>query len=499
MTLKRFRDWSLTAKLSLVLLATLGAALVAAGIALAADGRTATREAAERQLGVLGRILASQSAVALGVGDDKEAAELLRSLKAEPQIVSAGLYKQDALLASYLREAGAAAAPGRAPETDRREHDGHLELALPVEQEGKRLGSLWLRSDLQEVRRGTDRSVRTLTAVLLASTAAAGLLAFLLGRLLTRPLAELVDRFEDISEGQGDLTRRVPTHAADEVGVLSGSFNTFVERLQGTMKKIGQHTQVLADSAGQLGSISTQMHQDAQNVASQVHNVSTASEEISANIRSVAASTEAMNASSREVSRSAAEAAGVATGAVKTAEDANETLGRLAQSGEEIGKVIRIINSIADQTNLLALNATIEAARAGEAGKGFSVVANEVKELARATARATEEIRQRIEAMRKEMQATMTSIGQITSVIKKIHENQNTIASAVTEQNATTQEISRTLQETAQGSAQISGHIGSVAAATQSASASAQQTQSAAGELNRLAAELKTLVGQFKC
>ena len=497
--MSRFRDWSLKAKLSLGLLATLGSALVIAGVAIAADGRLAARDAAERQLGVLGRILGSQSAVALDVGDDKEAAELLLSLRAEPQIVSAGLYRKDALLAAFAREAGAPVPPAQAPGEARREIAGHLELVVPVEQEGRRVGALWLRSDLLEVRKSSERNLKTLTLVLLGASGAASVLSILLGRLLTRPLVQLVDRFKDISEGQGDLTRRVPTAGSDEVGVLSARFNTFVGRLQEMMQRIGHTTKTLADSAVQLGSISTRMNRDAKNVASEVGHVSSASEEISANLRSVAASTEEMNATSLEVSRSASEAAAVATGAVGTAEQANEALKRLAASGEEIGKVVRIISSIADQTNLLALNATIEAARAGDAGKGFSVVAGEVKELARATARATDDIRGRIETVSQEMTATLAALGKITGVIRTIHDHQTTIAGAVTQQNATTREISRTLQETSLGSAQIADRIGTVAATTQSASASARQTEEAAGELNRLAAELKTLVGQFQC
>jgi methyl-accepting chemotaxis protein len=204
-----------------------------------------------------------------------------------------------------------------------------------------------------------------------------------------------------------------------------------------------------------------------------------------------------MSISIKEIARSAQEAAGVATEAVRVAQTTNAVVGKLGDSSAEIGKVIKVITSIAEQTNLLALNATIEAARAGEVGKGFGVVANEVKELAKATAKATEEISQKIAAIQSGARGAVEAIAQIDRIIQQIHDYQSTIASAVAEQTATTNEISRNLSDAAKASADIAQNITGVAQAAQSTSGGAADSQRAAAELAHMATELQRLVAQF--
>ena len=204
------------------------------------------------------------------------------------------------------------------------------------------------------------------------------------------------------------------------------------------------------------------------------------------------------SASIREIARNAAEAAKVATVGVRVAEKTNATVAQLGESSAEIGKVIKVITSIAGQTNLLALNATIEAARAGEAGKGFAVVANEVKELAKETAKATEDISRKIEAIQHDTQESVAAIDQIGQIVKQINEIQGTIASAVEEQTATTNEIGRNIAEAAKGSTEIARSITSVAQAAASTNEGVGNTHTAAAELARLASDLQTLIGQFQ-
>ncbi|MGA2076843.1 MAG: methyl-accepting chemotaxis protein [Terriglobia bacterium] len=296
---------------------------------------------------------------------------------------------------------------------------------------------------------------------------------------------------------QGDLRARVVGDYQGDHARIKNDINAMAEKLAGSMSQIGQSAQMLASSSEELNAVSHQMSANAEETATQSNVVSAAAEEVAKNLQTVSTATEEMTSSIKEIAKNANEAARVATSAVKTAETTNATVAKLGESSAEIGQVIKVITSIAQQTNLLALNATIEAARAGEAGKGFAVVANEVKELAKETAKATEDISQKIEAIQSDTKGAVEAIGQITGIINQLNDISNTIASAVEEQTATTNEIARNVQEGAKGGAQVTENIASVAQAAKSTTQGANDTQTAAGELARLAAELQQVVGQF--
>jgi methyl-accepting chemotaxis protein len=297
---------------------------------------------------------------------------------------------------------------------------------------------------------------------------------------------------------QGDLSKQIEAQNVGEFRALSNNVNTMITNLQTSIQQIAEIASTVASASEEFSTVSREMTANAKQTAEQATSASTSAEQVSQNSITVATAVEEMNASIREISKNAAEGAKVATLAVTTANDTNTTITKLGQSSIEIGKVIKVITSIAQQTNLLALNATIEAARAGDAGRGFAVVASEVKELAKQTSKATEDISQRIEAIQTDTKSSVDAIAEITNIINQINDMQNTIASAVEEQTATTNEISRNVSEAAKGSTDIAKNISIVALNAQNTTTGSNNTFQAAGELSRMAVELQKVVSKFK-
>ncbi len=334
-------------------------------------------------------------------------------------------------------------------------------------------------------------------AVGVASLVVLLVLSLLIGRQLTTSISKAVVVLRAVAAR--DLTGHIEPLGTDEIGELANCVNQAIEGMRGALQAISRQADSLAAAAEELNVVSTRMSANAEETASQANTVTTASEEVTRSVQTVAAASEQMNASIREISENTTLAAQVAGNAVRVAQTTNATVSKLGDSSLEIGKVIKVINAIAEQTNLLALNATIEAARAGEAGKGFAVVANEVKELAKETAKATEDISQRIEAIQADTRGAVTAIGEIQAIIGQISELQTTVAAAIEEQTATTSEIGRNVGEGARNTAQISNNIAGVANAARSTSAGAHDANLAAGELARMATEIRTVVSQFSC
>ncbi len=295
----------------------------------------------------------------------------------------------------------------------------------------------------------------------------------------------------------GDLTRAVPVSGQDTIGQLGEGLGRFFRDLRESIGEIAGHSDTLAAAAEELTATGKTVGQAAAETCSRAEVVAAAASEANGSVQTTAAGTEEMVASIREIAKNASDAARVAHEAVGLAERTNGVMSQLGDSSREIGKVIKLITTIAQQTNLLALNATIEAARAGEAGKGFAVVAKEVKDLAKETARATEEIGQRIDAIQGDTGRAVVGIRDITGIITRISDIQTVIASAVEEQTATTQEMTRNITAAARATGEISETITSVADTARSTSESTVSSQQAATELATLAADLRRLVGRF--
>jgi methyl-accepting chemotaxis protein len=314
-------------------------------------------------------------------------------------------------------------------------------------------------------------------------------------RRIVRPLGAVMTVAAAMAEG--DLTRSSGVDQNDEVGRMAAALDAAQTSMRTVMASVVASADAVAASSEELSASSAQISASAEETSAQSGVVAGAAEEVSRNVATVAAGAEQMGASIREISQNANEAARVAAQAVTEAQATTETITKLGTSSQEIGAVVKAITSIAEQTNLLALNATIEAARAGEAGKGFAVVANEVKELAQETARATEDIARRVEAIQGDTSKAIAAIGGISEVIGSINDYQLTIASAVEEQTATTNEMSRSVQEAAGGSTEIATNITGVSAAASSTTQALGQTRQAVDELSRMASDLRGSIARF--
>ena len=310
------------------------------------------------------------------------------------------------------------------------------------------------------------------------------------------PLREVGEAIGKMAEG--DLTAQISSRYAGDFERLGEAVNKLSARVHAAILQIANTTDTLVSAAEELTATSQQMSTNAEETSSQANVVTAAAEQVDKNLQTVATATEEMSSSIKDIARNASDAAKVSNSAVGVAQKTNQTVTKLGQSSAEIGEVIKVITSIAQQTNLLALNATIEAARAGEAGKGFAVVANEVKELAKETAKATEDISRKIETIQTDTKESVEAIATIGGIINQINDISSTIASAVEEQNATTNEMSRNVGEAARGSGEITKNITGVAEAAQSTAHGAGDSQKAAHELARIANELKELTSKFK-
>jgi methyl-accepting chemotaxis protein len=350
--------------------------------------------------------------------------------------------------------------------------------------------------------------------------------ALFMTRSIVKPVSLVVDNLTELSQGEGDLTSRLPVVSGDEIGTLSARFNEFMEKLQQMIKDISSGIDTLSSSSTELSAISEQMSSNANDTSSKSDRVATAAEEMSVNMNSVSAAleqtttntnmvslaAEEMNSTINEIAQGAENARSISQKAVEQTGDTSEQMSHLGDAASAIGKVTETITEISEQTNLLALNATIEAARAGEAGKGFTVVANEIKELAKQTAEATLDIKQQIEGIQNSTGSTVGSIDEIGKVIADVNETVNTIATAVEEQSVSTREITNNIAEISSGTGEVNENVAQssqvaneitqsiteVNQASTEIANSSNQVKNSAQELSSLADQLTEMVGRFK-
>lgn len=344
--------------------------------------------------------------------------------------------------------------------------------------------------------------------------------------IVTRPLSATVAMVKDIAEGEGDLTKRLRVAYNDEIGELACWFNDFVEKLQHLMGSISKDSSVVDSSSTELSRISGSISDGIVSLSDRSESVATAAEEMSANMNSVAAAceeaatninmvaaaAEEMTNTINEIASSSELASTITTEAVEKSQSAVSRVNLLGDAAKDITKVTEVITEISGQTNLLALNATIEAARAGEAGKGFAVVANEIKDLAKQTADATLEIKEKINNIQTTTEASVTEIGEISGVISKVSEIVNTIAHSLDEQTSATSEISENVIQASKGIEEVNENVAQSSTVSQeiareiagvnqyisNLSNSSGQLDLSATDLSELASKLKKMVGKFK-
>ncbi|GAA3209074.1 methyl-accepting chemotaxis protein [Dactylosporangium siamense] len=347
-----------------------------------------------------------------------------------------------------------------------------------------------------QAHRTYSTALRTLIIVLVVGLLVAALVAFLVIRQIVRPLREM--RAVALAMAKGDLTQHSPVRFRDEVGDTAHALNIGTRHIRGAIQTLHSSAQRLAASGDHMAANSSEISVGATEASREAAAVSGAAGDVSGNIQILADGSHQMRASIEEISRSASEGVTVAAEAVHVAAATTDIVTKLGESSVQIGNVIKTITAIAEQTNLLALNATIEAARAGESGKGFAVVAGEVKDLAQETAQATDNIARQVQAIQSDTSSAVAAISQIGAIIERINNYQLTVAAAVEEQTATTDEMNRNVMAAAQGSVAIARNISTVATATERTMRGAADNSRAANELAEMSQELRAVVAQFK-
>jgi methyl-accepting chemotaxis protein len=362
----------------------------------------------------------------------------------------------------------------------------------------------YVRLELETAKINYDNSLKvkqSVTYVTISAIVICFILSFYIAlyvrKSITSPLNNTKKYINDLAESR--LNGNID--GIDYVGVtgqIASSVLVLQQNLRHAIKEISDNSMVISSSSEELAAVSAQLNSYAEESSSQAHEVANTSASVSQSTQVVASSAEEFSASIREISINAMEASNVANKAVQIASNTNSQMAKLRNSSVEIGAVLGVISGIAEQTNLLALNATIEAARAGELGKGFAVVANEVKELARSTAKATNEIGNSINTIQSDAKSAIESLEEITQIINKISDISNVIAAAVEEQAATVGEISRSIFTSAAGSSAITQNIQGVADSSGKITQGSAEIQSSSVELARVSSQLRALVSRFE-
>lgn len=507
---------SLKWKILLSVTLTCVAAVIVTTVVTVRSGIATTEETIVNDTRTLAQVLGEASIGAMTFDDSMTVTASLGALKVSPRVLNAVIYSGNKPFAWYAKGSSSTALPSNVPNSPGTVgivHDeGVVTITEAIESEGSRIGVISMRVDMAEVDTIVTDALSHAFVVVLIISAIAASLAYAVQSSITKPINNVVRALRDISEGEGDLTRRLPVAGTDEISELAKCFNTFVERLHSIITNLAETAQQVSSNAAMLSRLSKDNESEIKTQQSEIQQVVVAVKEMASVVQNVTYSVTETADKSMQADGAASSGRTIVVntmGQIKSLSEeiktAADVIDRLRKETVSIGSVLDVIRGIAEQTNLLALNAAIEAARAGEQGRGFAVVADEVRTLASRTQSSTTEIREMIERLQAgsheavEMMSAGTaqansSVSQaneasvalehITEIVGVIRDRTNQIAAASEQQSAATRQIEHNIDR-----------ISTVA--TNTAESSVRITSST-GSLADMAARMTELVGRFK-
>ena len=545
----QFRDFPIKIKLALTIVATtFGALAVACGIFVIKD-RASTKTNMVDHLTILTQTLAINCSSAVSFDDDKAAKEALGALKVDPHITSSVIIKTGGQQFATFSPRGEIPSSEGAALNSFNFTDNQLIVSRDIIAEGKTVGTLVVRSDLNQLSERLSWFLSTAGLTVLITLFLSWFIAMFSQRFISKPLVELARAADAIAVG--DIEQKTDHVSKDEIGqlydsfrrltqyirelagaaervanndltveivpksnkdVLSSAFKTMVSNLRQILFKLGEQSQSMVTAATQITAAAEMMSKGAREQADRISEVSSAMEEISSTVLESASNASSASDVSKDASSTANHGGELVSNTIREMEkierevrSSAEMIAKLAKSSEQIGQIVGVINDIADQTNLLALNAAIEAARAGESGRGFAVVADEVRKLADRTAKATSEIAQMVRGIQGETDLAVKSMNSGIDQVHKGRELADKAGDSLNEILTTTHRVADIIRQIALATEQqstateeVSKSVERISVVTRETATGAEESAKTAEQLNRQAEALERMVGQFK-